>query len=434
MLRSARSQLSSLVSVLVTTMIEGVSCVGPAINGIFRIGQTVYAMIAVTEQAHDLLDSACHVTASVETVRSLRRQKSGLLGAEEKKWVDRVINDTEKTLNNVASLVEPARVDMQTNDGKIGLVNRALFVFRDSPKIATNFARLTLTSQSLNTALTMLSSREGTHPGAIRHHQSELSLSTKAPLTQESLLLPPSYQESEYLNRKRLQRSNRSSMSLRGNSTSRVSLVDPKPTTLEPVLASLPKPSHSRIPKIQGHESRSDRRHELHRQNQGHILGEVFDLSVPFSMSDTRGPSDQYLFSIAPQDPPYPSGESHDPFCLKMPEHNHYGYHTASVSSSQLGITSQGPPYPISESDGPKPAQQDRLNHPYQARLAELSCEGVEVQKLRMNQMESSVCLQLDQMRVTEALDEIQPPETSIPQRTLTARERRKQWYTNIAS
>jgi hypothetical protein len=276
-------------------MIEGVSCVGPAINGIFRIGQTVYAMIAVTEQAHDLLDSACHVTASVETVRSLRRQKSGLLGADEKKWVDRVINDTEKTLNNVASLVEPARVDMQTNDGKIGLVNRALFVFRDSPKIATNFARLTLTSQSLNTALTMLSSREGTQTGAIRHHQSELSLSTKVPLTQESLLLPPSYQESEYLDRKRLQRSNRSSMSLRGNSMSRVSMVDPKPTMLAPVLTSLPEPSHSRMPNSDSHEDQSDCRHELHRQDQGHILGEVFDLSVPFSMNDTRGSSDQYL-------------------------------------------------------------------------------------------------------------------------------------------
>ncbi|KEQ68570.1 hypothetical protein M436DRAFT_58049, partial [Aureobasidium namibiae CBS 147.97] len=141
-------------------MVEGLLGAGPVLNGLFKIGQTVYAMIAVTGQARDLLDSACHVTASVETVRSLRRQKSGLLQAEEKKWVDRVINDTEKTLNNVASLVEPARVDMQTNAGKIGFVNRALFVFRDSPKVATNFARLTLTSQSLNTALTMLSSRE----------------------------------------------------------------------------------------------------------------------------------------------------------------------------------------------------------------------------------------------------------------------------------
>lgn len=167
---------------------------GSGLNGLFKIGQTVYALVAVTQQTHDLLDSANHVSLSVETVRSLRRQKSGLLQAEEKRWIDRVIHDTEKTLNNVASLVEPARVDMQTKLGKIGLVNRALFVFRDSPKVATNLARLTLTNQSLNTALTMLSSREGTHPKATRVYQDSGS-SPSEPNTQiqEATKPPPSY-------------------------------------------------------------------------------------------------------------------------------------------------------------------------------------------------------------------------------------------------
>jgi hypothetical protein len=207
-------------------MAEGL-CASTVVNALFKSGQTVYAMIAVTEQARDLLDSACHVTASVDTVRLLRRQKSGLLQSEEKRWVDRVINDTEKTLINVASLVEPARVDMQTNDGKIGLINRALFVFRDSPKVATNFARLTLTSQSLNTALTLLSSREGARPGAARRCQSiELShLSTVS--SSDGLPSPPSYQESEYLDRKRLQRSNPSISSLCGSVLSREDLVIP---------------------------------------------------------------------------------------------------------------------------------------------------------------------------------------------------------------
>ncbi|KAI4736742.1 hypothetical protein E4T50_12772 [Aureobasidium sp. EXF-12298] len=99
---------------------------GSGLTSLFKIGRTVYELVAVTEQTHNLLDSANHVSSSVETVRSLRRQKSGLLQAEEKKWMDRVISDTEKTLNSVASLVEPARVDIQTNFGKIGLVNRAL--------------------------------------------------------------------------------------------------------------------------------------------------------------------------------------------------------------------------------------------------------------------------------------------------------------------
>jgi hypothetical protein len=313
-------------------MIEGVSCVGPAINGIFRIGQTVYAMIAVTEQAHDLLDSACHVTASVETVRSLRRQESGLLGADEKKWVDRVISDTEKTLNNVASLVEPARVDMQNERRQDrACQSSTLCVSRlteDRDKL-----RQTHLDQPEPQHSSHHAELEGsTRSGALRHHQSELLLSAKVPPTLEALQLPPSYQESEYLDRKRLQRSNRSSMSLRGNSTSRVSLVDSKPTMLVPVLSSLPEPSYSRIPNIEGLENQSSSRHELHRQNHGHILGEVFDLSVPFSTNDTRESSDQYLFSVAPQDPPYPSGESRDPFYLKMPEHDYHGYNATSVS------------------------------------------------------------------------------------------------------
>ncbi|KAI4759251.1 hypothetical protein E4T52_10442 [Aureobasidium sp. EXF-3400] len=185
---------------------------GSGLTSLFKIGRTVYELVAVTEQTHNLLDSANHVSSSVETVRSLRRQKSGLLQAEEKKWMDRVISDTEKTLNSVASLVEPARVDIQTNFGKIGLVNRALFVFRDSPKVATNLTRLTLTSQSLNTALTMLSSRESTHPKATRACQdSGSSPSGTGIQSQEATKPPPSYQESEYLNRKRLSRSNPSS-------------------------------------------------------------------------------------------------------------------------------------------------------------------------------------------------------------------------------
>jgi hypothetical protein len=275
-------------------MAEGIS-VGTAVNGLFKIGQTVYAMIAVTEQAHDLLDSACHVTASVETVRSLRRQKSGLLQTEEKKWVDRVINDTEKTLNNVASLVEPARVDMQTNSGKIGLINRALFVFRDSPKVATNFARLTLTSQSLNTALTLLSSREGTRSGVTRHHPNiEQSLLSTVSPNQEGLQLPPSYQESEYLDRKRLQRSNPSSTSLRATSLLRASLfippltLDHKLTIFEPMLTSLSQFPDDRSRKAQDQQSLSDDIQGRQKQHHGSIPGEFLELPTPAALKHVR--------------------------------------------------------------------------------------------------------------------------------------------------
>jgi hypothetical protein len=135
---------------------DGFTCLGPAVTGLCKIGQTVYAMTIVTEQAHGLLHCACHVTESMDTHRLLRRQNSGLLQAWEKRLVDRVINDMRRTFINVASLVELARVDMQTNSGKIGLKDQALFVYRDSPRAATNCAILTLSSQSVNAALTRL--------------------------------------------------------------------------------------------------------------------------------------------------------------------------------------------------------------------------------------------------------------------------------------
>jgi hypothetical protein len=372
-------------------MAEGIS-VGTAVNGLFKIGQTVYAMIAVTEQAHDLLDSACHVTASVETVRSLRRQKSGLLQTEEKKWVDRVINDTEKTLNNVASLVEPARVDMQTNSGKIGLINRALFVFRDSPKVATNFARLTLTSQSLNTALTLLSSREGARSGATRHHPNiELSLLSTVSPNQEGLQLPPSYQESEYLDRKRLQRSNPSSTSLRATSLSRASLfippltLDHKLTIFEPMLTSLSELPDDRSLKDQDQQSLLDDIQGQQKQHHGSIPGEFLELPRPAAPKYVRRSksSDESRVSLTLQDPPYPSSDIHDPTCFEMPEPKHYEYHSDSVSylgvetASQRSTSASDPPYPTSDFEFPR-------SQPLTATLDEASCEERKVLALNL--------------------------------------------------
>lgn len=416
-------------------MVEGLLGAGPVLNGLFKIGQTVYAMIAVTGQARDLLDSACHVTASVETVRSLRRQKSGLLQSEEKKWVDRVINDTEKTLNNVASLVEPARVDMQTNAGKIGFVNRALFVFRDSPKVATNFARLTLTSQSLNTALTMLSSREGTCPGATRHHQTgEPSMPTIVSSNQEALQLPPSYQESEYLDRKRLQRSNPSSMSLRGKSSTRTTLIDPKPTIFEPALTSLTELPRDLLSRDQRHAVVSGLTLDSHGQFSTDTLCENLTLSSLSTMEDICRSSDAHLLSLAPQGPPYPSRESDDSLCIDMPEQTHYGYHTASALHSEIERISAGPPYPTSDFEIPTSTQQDHLPQSDQAVFIMLPCEEHETLALHPTQMESLVPLQSDQRLNSGLFDEILSFTDSKPQRTLTARERRRRWYTSNAS
>lgn len=137
------------------------AAISSALNTTLRLSQVVYEFKAVGEQARDLLNSTKHVSDNVQIARELRRKKSLHLDNTEKKWIDGVLANTERTLDNVKSLIEPARVDMQTKFGKVGFLNRSLFIFRDSPKVQTNLARLTLASSSLDQALGVLCSREG---------------------------------------------------------------------------------------------------------------------------------------------------------------------------------------------------------------------------------------------------------------------------------
>lgn len=135
--------------------------VGTVVSTTLRISAVAYELKAVGENARDLLDSTKLVSNNLQTARTLRRQKSIHFDTNEKKWIDSVLASTDKTLSNVAALIEPARVDMQTKFGGIGLVNRGLFVFRDSPKVQTHLARLSIASGSLNAVLNILCDREG---------------------------------------------------------------------------------------------------------------------------------------------------------------------------------------------------------------------------------------------------------------------------------
>lgn len=166
------------------------------INSTLRISQIVYEFKAVGEQARDLLASTRHVAKAIETTRTLRRQKSAHLASTEKEWIDSTIEDAERTLNNVAALVEPVRVDMQTKVGKIGLVNRGMFVFRDNPKVLTHQSQLNMTHVSLVNALNILSQRQAQLLPA-----PSPALDRRA--SYATLPRPPTYEESEFLNRRR---------------------------------------------------------------------------------------------------------------------------------------------------------------------------------------------------------------------------------------
>lgn len=128
-----------------------VFAIASAFSATIRIFQVVYQLKAVGEQTRDLLDTTNHITISLRAVRTLRQQKSSHLDANEKRWIDYVVKSTEDTLGNVATLIVPARVEVQTKFGSVSLVNRGMFVLRDSPEVGTNVARLSIANQSLNT-------------------------------------------------------------------------------------------------------------------------------------------------------------------------------------------------------------------------------------------------------------------------------------------
>ena len=131
------------------------------INSSIRIFEVTYQLKAVDEQTADLLSTTRHVDNNLNEARRLRRLKVTLLDAEERAWIDGVIQDTDKALSAVAQLIEPARVDKNVKEG-INFKNRVMWVFRDNPKVRDKHAGLTLCHQSLMTVIACLYSKDST--------------------------------------------------------------------------------------------------------------------------------------------------------------------------------------------------------------------------------------------------------------------------------
>ncbi|ERF72080.1 hypothetical protein EPUS_04998 [Endocarpon pusillum Z07020] len=181
----------------------GVSAFGSIFNASWKIATVVYELKAVGEQTRDLLDTTSQVSSTLQHAQVLRRQRSGLLNSTEKKWIDDVLQASERAVGNVAALIEPARVDMQTNFSKIKLLTRSQFILRDSPKVQVQLGRLGIAAQGLNTAMGVLCHRDGsvssvktpTEGGALKKADSGAS--------ENELKPPPSYEVVELLDRRR---------------------------------------------------------------------------------------------------------------------------------------------------------------------------------------------------------------------------------------
>lgn len=111
------------------------SAVSGALATTIKITEKVFEILAVDEQSRSLLATINQVNQQLETAKTLRRQKSSLLSANEKRTINQTFVSTEEALDHVAKLVEKTRVDQQIRGGRVGFHSRMHFILRDSPNI-----------------------------------------------------------------------------------------------------------------------------------------------------------------------------------------------------------------------------------------------------------------------------------------------------------
>ncbi|KAK4957514.1 hypothetical protein LTR10_005479 [Elasticomyces elasticus] len=174
-------------------MVEGTTVLSSISTGValtLRITEKIYEIIAVEQEAKDLLKTTAQISNQLAHAKRLRRQKSSNLGTDEKAMLDSIFRSTEEAVGTVAKLVEPARADMKVFGDRVRFGTRVQFVFRDMAHIPVSLAKLGIAGSGLNMALTLLCAKAAANDqGSLRSSSEQRA--------------PPSYQESEWLHASR---------------------------------------------------------------------------------------------------------------------------------------------------------------------------------------------------------------------------------------
>jgi len=136
-----------------------ISAVTSGLNTIIKICEITYALKAVKEQTTALLSTTQHVERNILEAKRLLQQKSELLSFEEKSWMERQVGDTEDALRTVSTLVEAARVNIQSS-GSPNMKTKVVWVFRDNLKAGEKMTHLSLCAGSLNSVINALYSKD----------------------------------------------------------------------------------------------------------------------------------------------------------------------------------------------------------------------------------------------------------------------------------
>jgi hypothetical protein len=159
---------------------------------VIKLCEYTYALRAVDQQTEAYLTTAKHAWENIQTCRRLLQLRQEYLPAAERKDYERVLSEAKTAAEEVARLLEPARVDVES-DGQLRFSTRMLWVLRDDPAIVAALRRLNLVHTTLTQNISALRLMQG-------HNDSSLDLTKSHSSGRDKL---PSYEASELLHWKR---------------------------------------------------------------------------------------------------------------------------------------------------------------------------------------------------------------------------------------
>ncbi|OQV03650.1 hypothetical protein CLAIMM_08667 [Cladophialophora immunda] len=122
--------------------------VSSGLTFVFKICEVTYALRAVDQQTREYLITAQHAWTNIKTCRDLLSHQQDLLPLSERKDYERVMEETKRAAEEVALLLEPARVDLDA-DCKIHFSTRVMWVLSDNSNVGAALKRLDIVHTTL---------------------------------------------------------------------------------------------------------------------------------------------------------------------------------------------------------------------------------------------------------------------------------------------
>ncbi|OAP60534.1 hypothetical protein AYL99_05536 [Fonsecaea erecta] len=129
--------------------------VSSGLTFVFKICEVTYALRAVDQQTREYLITAQHAWTNIKTCRELLSHQQDLLPLSERKDYERVMEETKRAAEEVALLLEPARVDLDA-DCRIHFSTRVMWVLSDNSNVSAALKRLDIVHTTLTQNISTL--------------------------------------------------------------------------------------------------------------------------------------------------------------------------------------------------------------------------------------------------------------------------------------